>query len=106
MCINISKYKSNINHCPKIFYKREADLSGDDIEGGDLTMVIELNSPAEFYEEAFCEKQKKRKFFRITCPFKMCNDMCDESPGNDGPSCGGDLLNYWNLKQVIYVKGC
>ena len=25
MCINIAKYKSNINHCPKIFYAKETD---------------------------------------------------------------------------------
>lgn len=29
----------------------------------------------------------------------------DSSTFNDDASCGGDLLNYWNLKQVIYIKG-
>ena len=47
-------------------------------------------------------KQKKTKFFRITCPFKMSNDS---STFNEDASCGEDLLNYWNLKQVIYIKG-
>lgn len=56
MCINIAKYKSNINHCPKIFFAKETDGQGNPIDGGDLTMVIELNSPAEFYEQAFDEK--------------------------------------------------
>jgi hypothetical protein len=103
MSINIAKYKSNINHCPKIYYDREQNDQGDPIDGGDLTMAIELNAPAEFYELGFCEKLKKEKFFRIISPFKMQNDST-EGFGHE-QSCAGDLLNYWNLKQVIYIKG-
>jgi hypothetical protein len=48
-----------------------------------MTLMIELNVPVPFFEN------DKNKWRKIVSPLQLKND----------------LLNYWNLKQVIYIRG-
>lgn len=50
-----------------------------------MTLIIELNVPATFFEGDTNSKEWRK----IKSPLQLKND----------------LLNYWNLKQVIYIRG-
>lgn len=82
--INLNQFRSNINHSPKIFYHTDKtfDDQGNLIDDSQMTLMIELNVPVPFFEN-------ERGFIKILSPLQLEND----------------LLNYWNLKQVIFIKG-
>jgi len=73
----------------------ERDDEGKRLENADFFLVIELGVPAPFYEEkaansrSFQAAHDKKKFCKVLSPMQLEND----------------LLNYWNLKQVIYIRG-
>ena len=85
MDMNLNQYKQNINHTPKIYFEEFTfkNDQGKEIPGEHkFLLIIELNVPAPFYEES-------QKFIKIMSPLRLEND----------------LLNYWNLKQVIVMVG-
>ena len=73
----------------------ERDDEGKKLENADFFLVIELGVPAPFYEEkvpnarSLQAAHEKKKFCKAMSPMQLQND----------------LLNYWNLKQVIYIRG-
>ena len=73
---------------PKIYYENSIkNDKGEEIESSNLTLIIELGAPANFYE--IKQKFSKDVFKHVKSPLRLEND----------------LLNYWNLRQVIYVSG-
>lgn len=52
------------------------------IDDSQMTLMIELNVPVPFFEN-------DKGFIKILSPLQLEND----------------LLNYWNLKQVIFIRG-
>ena len=73
---------------PKIYYQNSMkNDKGEEIESSMLTIMIELGAPANFYE--IKKKFSKDVFKHVKSPLRLKND----------------LLNYWNLRQVIYVTG-
>lgn len=85
--INLNQYRQNINHSPLIYFKVHEKTNHQQkvIDDQEMTLVIELNVPATFYEGDTSSKDWKK----IKSPMQLKND----------------LLNYWNLKQVIYIRG-
>ena len=74
---------SNINYRPSIYFDPERDDKGEPIDNGFYTLAIELNCPVSIFEKI------GQNWIKVVSPLQLKND----------------LLNYWNLKQVIYVRG-
>ena len=89
--INLANIRLNSNYLPKIFFEYERDAEGNVMRDGDFLLVLELSVQAEAFEKIL-EKNfdnKQEKFRKCISPLKHSND----------------LLNYWNHKQVICIKG-
>jgi len=87
--VNLSSIRNNINYSPKIYFVLEKDSEGKEMKDGDFFLVIELGAPCESFEQFHDKLSNKKVFNKCMSPFRLQSD----------------LLNYWNRKQVFYIRG-
>jgi hypothetical protein len=76
----------NVNFAPKIFYQYDESIEGN---LGNFDFIIEQMVPGEFMEGKKENLSKRNKWYNSLSPLIYDND----------------LINYWNLKQVIFIRG-